>query len=392
MVRLKTLKSSIGVEERAKIAELRALVKDDLSDYYDTDFNLLRWLQGIDGPIENVAYRLRKHLQMRNSVWKLDELHMKPRDLPIHKYVPDGFTGLSKVLKNTVIQVEQSGRIDYDGFLRTYSILDLARLVSIPDFERMLANVMKVESETGEQGSAMFIMDLSELKYSMCHYSFATGHLRNVAEFIDQHYVQLVKYIVAVNVPFFAYAIWKAMRPLLPTNIQQRVRILSPSNWRKEILEYADPSALPSLWNGKGENLFTAFIDRPLRLPREGYFKMKIPNGAEKVFLPAGETTFICRKAKQGQIMNFWVLSDGTFASGIYFTEDEEELDLEKMDPVYPCFAWVSGPFHVPLMQSFVAEKTGTYKFWYTNERAWFHTLTLTVLLTVSDEPLYLTK
>uniref|UniRef100_A0A9J2Q954 Uncharacterized protein n=1 Tax=Ascaris lumbricoides TaxID=6252 RepID=A0A9J2Q954_ASCLU len=147
MVQIK--KSKITDVERLKIEKLRELVKDDLSDYYDTDFNLLRWLQGVDGSIENVAYRLRKHLQMRNSAWKLDDQHKKPRNLLIHKYAPFGFTGVSKVLKNTVITVEQSGRIDYTNLLRVYSILDLARLVSMPDMERLLAEVMKIEAETG---------------------------------------------------------------------------------------------------------------------------------------------------------------------------------------------------------------------------------------------------
>lgn len=68
MVQIK--KSKITDVERLKIEKLRELVKDDLSDYYDTDFNLLRWLQGVDGSIENVAYRLRKHLQMRCRIGK----------------------------------------------------------------------------------------------------------------------------------------------------------------------------------------------------------------------------------------------------------------------------------------------------------------------------------
>uniref|UniRef100_A0A0M3IGR1 CRAL-TRIO domain-containing protein n=1 Tax=Ascaris lumbricoides TaxID=6252 RepID=A0A0M3IGR1_ASCLU len=244
-------------------------------------------------------------------------------------------------------------------------------------------------SSKGEQASVVYIMDLSEMKYNISLYSLGTGHLINVADFIERHYVQLIKYIVAVNIPFFAYAIWKAMHPLLPAHIKERVRLLSPIHWRDEILQYADANLLPTFWNRNDEKRFTAIIDKPLRISKESYYKIKIPDGAEKIQIPPRQTAFVCRRAKKGDVINFWVHSDGTFASGIYCTQNEKEEDLEKMYPAYPCFAWIAGPFHVPLMQSFIAEKTGIYKFWYTNERAWFHTVTITVYLTVTDKPLY---
>uniref|UniRef100_A0A914RDT6 GOLD domain-containing protein n=1 Tax=Parascaris equorum TaxID=6256 RepID=A0A914RDT6_PAREQ len=96
---------------------------------------------------------------------------------------------------------------------------------------------------------------------------------------------------------------------------------------------------------------------------------LTIPDGAEKIQIPPRQVAFICRRAKKGDVINFWVHSDGTFASGIYCTQNENEVDLEKMYPAYPSFAWIAAPLHVPLMQSFTAKKTGIYKFWYTNER-----------------------
>ena len=52
-------------EEAASVAALRELVKDDLTEFYDTDFNLLRWLQGHPGTVTDVSKKLRKHLKMR---------------------------------------------------------------------------------------------------------------------------------------------------------------------------------------------------------------------------------------------------------------------------------------------------------------------------------------
>lgn len=56
----------IGLEEIEKIQNLRELVKNDLTVYYDTDFNLLRWIQGHrELPLNLIAKKLRAHLKMR---------------------------------------------------------------------------------------------------------------------------------------------------------------------------------------------------------------------------------------------------------------------------------------------------------------------------------------
>jgi hypothetical protein len=60
--------NQIGKEDVEKIARLRSLLIDDLkgNEYYDTDFNLLRWLQGWhDLKLEEIAQKLRVHLKMR---------------------------------------------------------------------------------------------------------------------------------------------------------------------------------------------------------------------------------------------------------------------------------------------------------------------------------------
>lgn len=56
----------INAEDKQKINLLRELVKNDLTKYYDTDFNLLRWIQGHrELPLNQVAKKLRAHLKMR---------------------------------------------------------------------------------------------------------------------------------------------------------------------------------------------------------------------------------------------------------------------------------------------------------------------------------------
>lgn len=59
---------TISEKDAEKIAKLREILADDLkgNEYYDTDFNLLRWIQGLhEMKLEDIAKRLRSHLKMR---------------------------------------------------------------------------------------------------------------------------------------------------------------------------------------------------------------------------------------------------------------------------------------------------------------------------------------
>ena len=50
-----------------------------------------------------------------------------------------------------------------------------------------------------------------------------------------------------------------------------KVRFLSSSNWRKEILEYAVPESLPDKWN-LSETIFTSSVPVPVKFDEKGYF------------------------------------------------------------------------------------------------------------------------
>ncbi|KHN76017.1 hypothetical protein Tcan_18176 [Toxocara canis] len=100
--------SSLTAEDRLRVDSLRALVRKNLSEYYDTDFNLLRWLQGHPGSVEEVAEKLNDHLKARCSSWKLDDFLSVPRRHPIHNHWKHGITGLSGVLENVIVNIEQT--------------------------------------------------------------------------------------------------------------------------------------------------------------------------------------------------------------------------------------------------------------------------------------------
>ncbi|VDK38997.1 unnamed protein product [Gongylonema pulchrum] len=76
----------LSKEDKANIEKLREAVKSELTPYYDTDFNLLRWLQGHGNNFEVVIPKLKSHLRFRRSKWDLDHVADKPRNHPLHSH------------------------------------------------------------------------------------------------------------------------------------------------------------------------------------------------------------------------------------------------------------------------------------------------------------------
>ncbi|EPB79985.1 hypothetical protein ANCCEY_00934 [Ancylostoma ceylanicum] len=240
-----TISSGITPEEKNKIAELRKLVKDDLSEYYDTDFNLLRWLQGhAQLSIPDVARKLRHHLKARKSTWNLDKIHKNERTHPIHNHWRYGITGLSGTLENVIVNIEQCGKTDYTGMMECFSLSEVMK-ARIYDLEVMLAQCMELEKQTGKQAWILYVMDVTGLEYNKKLYDLITGSMRSLAEFMSDHYVEMIK-----------------------------VRILSSSNWRDEILQFSNIEALPAVWNDE-LHTFPAHVDTPQPYPKEWYYSSK---------------------------------------------------------------------------------------------------------------------
>ncbi|VDM36530.1 unnamed protein product [Toxocara canis] len=270
--------------------------------------------------------------------------------------------------------------MDYWGMLQTHSVTEVLR-ARIFDLEDMLQHVMQIEKKTGKQASILYVMDLTGLKYNRRLYHLVVGPLRSLAEFMSVHYVELIKYFVLVNVPSFVYALWTAVRPLLPDRTRDKVRILSSSDWRHEILEYANAESLPDKWNSPDENIFTSPIELPMPFDENNYCNdnFKIPEGATKIRVAAGKFCYVIRELEAGERLSWWLTGDADFGFGVFFTDDRNESDHTVMETIYPCFGWMPGPLIVPLQDSIIAEKKGFYKILFTNTRAWWHTLTVTL-------------
>ncbi|CAO4376088.1 unnamed protein product [Caenorhabditis nigoni] len=367
---------SITESDRVAINELREAVKDHLTPYYDTDFNLLRWLKGHDYKLDIIKPKLINHLLFRKSDWGLDGLAEKPRDHPVHHHWKTGLTGESGIIPNTIVNIEQTGSNDYWGMLQSYPTNEVLR-ARVHDLESMLKAVMDLERKTNQQCSVIYIMDLTGIKFDKKTITLLTGGLSAISAFMSEHYVELIHSFVLVNVPAFITAIWTIAKPLLPERTRNKCNILG-GEWRAEVLKMAEGRCLPSYWNDEEDDgPFTAPVEKCVPFPEENYYKGKVPANADHLSVSAGKTGHVDIEVKTGQTLSWEIHANGHFAFAIY------ELPLvplnspetDNLTRVYPLFSKIPGPTMVPCIDKIECPSTATYRIWFGNQHAWFHTL-----------------
>ncbi|KHJ76688.1 CRAL/TRIO domain protein [Oesophagostomum dentatum] len=288
----------ISDEDRKKIEELRGLVKEHLTPYYDTDYNLLRWLKGHDYNLDVIKPKLINHLIMRKGIWDLDNLPDKPRDHAVHQHWKCGITGEAKRTPNCIVNIEQTGGNDYWGMTNVHPINEIMK-ARLHDLESMLRAVMEMEKRTGEQCAVLYVMDLTGLKMDRRLMSLITGGLASISAFMAEHYVEMVHSFVLVNVPSFISAIWTVARPLLPEKTRNKVNILG-SNWKQDILDLVDPACLPSYWNEDDlDGPFLAPVERGVEYSPDEYYKEPVPEKAQVIHIPAGKSGYVDVEAKE---------------------------------------------------------------------------------------------
>ncbi|CAJ0950850.1 unnamed protein product, partial [Mesorhabditis belari] len=365
----------ISTDDLENIEKLRALVKDEITPYYDTDFNLLRWLKGHDYNFDLILPKLRNHLLFRKSHWDLDGMADRERNHPIHQHWKGGLTGAAVIRPNAIVNIEQTGPNDYWGMLQTYSINEVLK-ARVHDLESMLRAVMDLEKQTGEQCSIMYFMDLNGLKFDRRTTTLITGALASISAFMAEHYVEMVHTFVLVNVPTFIHAIWTLARPLLPEKTKNKVHILG-SNWREEVLKYANADVLPTFWNLDGETgPFGAALQRAVPFSENEYYKKEISEKAELFTISAGKADYFDAIVEEGESLEWIIDADGNFAFCIFKVDNDHlKASVDTLERIYPKFSKVPGPTIVPLIDSIKNPKPGRYRFWFSNEHAWFHTL-----------------
>ncbi|EGT40312.1 hypothetical protein CAEBREN_00806 [Caenorhabditis brenneri] len=347
------IENDIQPDDLKKIKRLRELVKDDISDYYNTDFNILRWLQGHNTlPLEEIARKMKFHLNLR-AAWSLDELHKKERNHPIHKHWKYGITGPSGHLDNCIVNIEQCGKTDYTGMMETYSILEVMRARMV-DLEQMLYRVMEIEAKTGKQAWILYVMDITGLQYNKKLYDLVTGSMKSLADFMADHYVEMIK-----------------------------VRLIGETNWRDDVLQYAVHSSLPTIWNNDNHT-FGGFIELPLSYPTDGYYSAKnhsIVKNAQTINVTYGKIHVVTKFIKQGGKLKWWVRGNRNFGFGVFYSDEEQVSDFFIAKQVTPCFPWMPGPTLVPMEDEVIVKKDAYYHVWVSNEKSWWRTLEVQLLV-----------
>ncbi|CAB3397026.1 unnamed protein product [Caenorhabditis bovis] len=373
----------IDEKDRAAINELREAVKEHLTPYYDTDFNLLRWLKGHDYNLSVIKPKLINHLLFRKSDWDLDGLAAKPRNHPVHNHWKSGLTGESGIIPNTIVNIEQTGANDYWGMLSSYPTNEILR-ARVHDLESMLKAVMDLEKKTNEQCSVVYIMDLTGIKMDRKLTTLLSGGLAAISAFMAEHYVELVHSFVLVNVPAFISAIWTIAKPLLPERTRNKINIMD-SNWKTDVLKLAEGRCLPSYWNDEGsDGPFKAPIEKCVPFPEENYYKSGIPQEAQVLSIAAGKTGFVDMRVEKGQKLSWEIHANGHFAFAIYELPENFDNDtIEHLPRVYPLFSKIPGPTLVPCFDNITCKSSGIYRVWFGNQHAWFHTLKINHVLKI---------
>ncbi len=153
--------------DKKAIQELRENLPEGLiSSYYDTDFNLLRWLQGYDFDVETVLPSLIHHLRVRKA-WALVETVDPSLNGSVQlaiKYWPIWLGGpTGKAANNYIFCIEPTGKVNPVDILKCVSALDSARR-ALHFVETLFSSVMKQEELTGIQSGVLVIMDMDGLK------------------------------------------------------------------------------------------------------------------------------------------------------------------------------------------------------------------------------------
>ncbi|GMS92333.1 hypothetical protein PENTCL1PPCAC_14508, partial [Pristionchus entomophagus] len=180
---------------------------------------------------------------------------------PIHSLWKISTLGMSAASPDCIVLLEQSGFVDYARIHDTFSFTEIVR-AKLQDAEQVLAAVNRIEKKTGKQAYLMLVIDADGMEYTKQLIDLMRGPMGARSDFMLRHYVELVKYIVVVNVPAWAWAVWAMVKPMLPEQTRDKLRLLS-SNWREEIQTLIDPSICPVFWNDENHGDFEYPLERP---------------------------------------------------------------------------------------------------------------------------------
>uniref|UniRef100_A0A0M3IKZ1 CRAL-TRIO domain-containing protein n=1 Tax=Ascaris lumbricoides TaxID=6252 RepID=A0A0M3IKZ1_ASCLU len=382
--------------------------KDLLQPGYDTDYNILRWaqglyieiillLQGYGFNLEEALLHLTRHLKFR-LFFDLDNVDKIKDNKILKQYFPLGLVG--KTGKNNhLLVVECAGRIDLFGILR--SVQMSAFVYQRFKFqEMMLHEINRMEALNKVQCSSIYILDLDGLKLDTDLLSIVTGPYRLLWVLVYTNYPEWIDRLVIVNAPTYVSVLWKAITPLLPERTRNKVRFATTlEDTIRELQKCCDMKYVPKHWGGdlidsNGDPMCRDRISIPTdSIPKELYWKpndISPPyNQLDAIVISAGSWKLLTIKLGPCDRKPFLALnrySERAYSMAVYHSADENAIDqsIDEMREWAPIFDYPSLPtvdyLKVPALGP------GVYKFRFGNEQAWFRSVTLYYRIRFVDE------
>uniref|UniRef100_A0A914WSV5 CRAL-TRIO domain-containing protein n=1 Tax=Plectus sambesii TaxID=2011161 RepID=A0A914WSV5_9BILA len=374
--------ADINEAERKLIDELRAEVRSELTEKYDTDYNLLRWARGCGYDKALTLTKLKTHLKLRKFM-DLDNIRTKEDLLvdsisPVHS--PTSFLETNAPDDNKLVMFEFPGRCDINGMMQAIQYTPFM-MVRYRLMEEIVDRMNQLERQSGRMSGVVFIFDMKGIEFDPSLLSVVTGPFRIAWGTLMEQYPEWIHRMLIINVPTFMSILWKAFSPFVPDNTKTKIVLMS-DNWRKDILQYVHADHLPVRFGGNmrdenGDEWCRSKIAVPPegKIPREIYWKQLPGQPTTESLTPlsisAGSKSFIVYDIlEENTSIEFFMFSEHDHTFCIYLLPDAQIKNVSKQNEVFveierPGMTTIDHFTHKCL-------QPGVYVIKFGNEKAWF--------------------
>jgi hypothetical protein len=204
-----------------------------------------RFIDGCDGDLKEARRRwdITRHWRESEGVNTiLDE--PQPYFSLIRSMYPHYFCGRGK--QGNTIYYERPG--DFEGsqlYARGVKNDDLVRhWLFVTEYQW---NILCGGDETAK---AITVLDIGNVKMGDLAGSNMEC-LKKTINIANQHYPERSFVILIVNAPYFFSFLWKIVKPLVHENTQKKIKILSPKETLKGMMEFIEIDQIPEYYGGK---------------------------------------------------------------------------------------------------------------------------------------------
>ncbi|KAE9420428.1 hypothetical protein Angca_005792, partial [Angiostrongylus cantonensis] len=319
---------------------VRSQVADILHPRYDTNFNILRWLQSYEFNVPKTVHNLRKHLKWRRERYLDEDARGLQRSAVGAEYAPISIVGPNRKDGDHLIVVDQCGRVDIGGVMKSIQPTEYLHQL-YRNFEKILSLMMEMEARTGVQCYVYYIFDLDGLSFDPTLLGVLNGPFRTSWQLIAQHYREFVGRFIVINTPSYINVLWAALSSFIAEHEKSRIAITG-KNWRQEILEIADRNCLPERYGGQISD--EKIMRNPKPVPKDLYWRPKAgyPNAAalHRISIPAARSRTLVYFVPGNTELLFYSQNDADITFSYYYSEKEDVTEDEweiLHPPIHKC-------------------------------------------------------